>query len=108
MFLETANAAAFVVSFIIPFSCKDRNFSKHKKMISKKIQSVGEFSIPGGSTGTANPSHVRSHSATDSERVPSGIPLGFSGKHLDVRIPSHNKKPSPFETRSYDNQLKPK
>ena len=39
-------------------------------MISKKFQSEGEFSIPGGSSGTANPSHVRSHSASDSERVP--------------------------------------
>lgn len=77
-------------------------------MISKKIQSEGEFSIPGGSSGTANPSHVRSHSASDSERVPSDIPLGISWKLLDVRKTSHNKKPSPCETRSYDNQYKPK
>ncbi len=35
-------------------------------MISKKIQSEGEFSIPGGSSGTANLSRIRA----DSERVP--------------------------------------
>ena len=73
-------------------------------MISKKIQSEGEFSIPGGSSGTA----FRFGFRASSERIPSGIPLGFSGKHLDVRKTSHNKKPSPFETRSYDNQYKPK
>jgi hypothetical protein len=77
-------------------------------MISKKIQSDWENSILWGTPGTANRIDVRTSSASDSERVPSGIPLGFSWKLLDVRIPSHNKKPSPFETRSYDNQYKPK
>jgi hypothetical protein len=77
-------------------------------MISKKIQSEIRIFHHWGSPGTSIRNGVRYLSASDSERVPIDIPLGFSWKILDVRNPSHNKKPSPFETRSYDNQYKPK
>lgn len=77
-------------------------------MISKKFQSEGGIFYPRGflrnRESESNPSGFR----TSSERIPSDIPLGFSGKLSDVRKTSHNKKPSPFETRSYDNQYKPK
>jgi hypothetical protein len=45
---------------------------------------------------------------SDSARVPLGMPLGFSGKFLDVRKTFAQQKTEPLRTRSYDNQLKPK
>ena len=73
-------------------------------MISKKSNPFPENFLPGVPQEPKCPKGFRS----DSERDPHGIPRGFSWKFLDDRKLSHNKKPSPFETRSYDNQYKPK
>jgi hypothetical protein len=100
MFLETANAATLVVSFIIPFSCKDRNFSTIKKMISKKIQSDPvnflTLGFPWEFNRSSCPQQVRSDSAADDERVPSGMPLGVSGKFWDVRKTFGQQKTESF------------
>jgi len=81
-------------------------------MISKKIQSDPVNFLTLGFPWELTAAAVRSKSARIPLRMTNEFRAGcrwvFLGNSGMCAKPSANKKPSPFGTRPYDNQLKPK